>query len=237
MKLKLDSKTKQAQNAHCATSSSLHSDITYMKISAKTLAATSKSNLAVSAAPSKTKPAVKVKAGKAQSKPAKKAVKPVISQAIALLSGERGLCARLVQVVTTPDSVHITALQDNKGLRFANGVACEIKGGKLVGEKEGRIALGGYVNGRNTGAKVELLTPAEFAKRAKPALVHWSADDNGAHGVYIGNPNVKGMCAVMVPYKGGPYYWQMELDSNPGNKHERGNLEPLTKNGKLTVCA
>lgn len=170
-----------------------------------------------------------------------KALKPILSTVIMVVSGIRGLAARLGQLATTgkgkDQTVKFRALQDNKGLALKDGQWVSIIGGKLSGKKErqGQLECGGYVNGRLTGADARFFTPAQFRAIAKPCLIHWQADKDPVSGFYIGDPNVKGMCAVFVPAWN--YYWQVELDSNANNKHERAKLAPVKKGGKLVKVA
>lgn len=191
----------------------------------------------------KTKNAVKAKKASATSKVVKavKAVKAKVVAtvlksftAVALMQGVRGHAARLVRIDNMSDKTqNITALQNNLGLPLKDAHTAKIDNGILKGERAARIELGGYVNGKSNGTKVELLTPAQFESRSGKCIVHWNKDDNGIHGRYIGNPNVKGMVAVSVQYGKMTYYWQMEQDSNANNKHERGSIKPLKTGGKL----
>ena len=232
-----------------------------MKINKKTLAAVSntpqnalkrakrghiKGKPAI-AAQSATKPAK----GDKKAKPAKR--EPVVFdlakhnaqftgkaiKAIALLSGKRGHCARSVEQVTLKGGqTAIRALHDNSMLSCKESVFCPIEDGLITASspKIGRIQLGAYVNGKNTGAKVEIVSQAEFEKRSLPCNVHWKAtDDKPIVGRYIGNPNVKGMVAIGVKYAGGYYFWQMEQDSNVNNRHERGIVTALKKGETLAV--
>lgn len=183
-----------------------------------------------------------VKAGKKNTKRQTKAVDHGKVKArevvVALLSGARGFAARQVERLTYSDgAVTIRALQNNLGLALKDGAPAEVVGDKLTAKapRDARVQLGGYVNGRNTGARVEFLTQAQFDARSKPAIVHWSADDNGVHGRYVGNPSQKGMCAVAVKYGNQNYVWHMEQDSNANNKHERGAIKPV-KTGQVLVA-
>lgn len=231
-----------------------------MKINAKTLAATANTpkNLkkavkghikgkAVSTTPAKpAKSAKSAKKEKAKREPqvfdlAKhnaqftgKAIK-----AVALLSGKRGICARSIeQIITKGGQTAIRALHDNAMLTCKESVFCPVENGLITSSspKIGRIQLGAYVNGKNTGAKVEIVSQAEFEKRSRPCNVHWKAtDDKPVIGRYIGNPQVKGMVAIGVKYAGGLYLWQMEMDANANNRHERGIIAPLKKGDVLAV--
>jgi hypothetical protein len=207
-----------------------------MKLNKKTLAAINpKNHKAIKALPMSkpAKPATPAKAARKAKKTGKaaKAVKGKLTKqytAVALLSGARGTLARAVRVFEyVTGQVEIIALQNNLGLAEKNPVPCAIIGGKLVGDKLGRVQLGGYVNGRNTGASVKLITEAQFLKASAPCVVHWDKDGVGVHGRYIGQPNEKGICAVACKFGAQWYFWQMEIDSNVNNKHERGDLKPI----------
>ena len=158
---------------------------------------------------------------------------------IALLSGARGFCARTVEVVTAKDGTRaLRAVQNNLGLPERESLFAPLSKDSVITSEANRMArvqLGGYVNGRNTGAKVELMSPAQFATRSKPCLVHWNVDDKGIPGRYIGDPSVKGMVAVSVQYGSQTYFWQMEQDSNANNKHERGCIKPIGKTPLVIV--
>ena len=186
---------------------------------------------------SKASPAV----GKASPAPVSKAAVKVTlpgglkwSEAIAVLTGQRGVLARQVQTATDTKTgkVYVKAVKNELGL-FLGGkaIVCTIENGILCGDKIGLIQLGGYVNGKRTGAKISLTTLANFIAKSKPAIIHWNIDDNGVKGHYLGNPAQKGICAVYVPEL--KYAWHMETDANSNNKHERGKILPLTKEGKL----
>jgi hypothetical protein len=153
-----------------------------------------------------------------------KTVKALAGIMVALLSGKRGHAARLVHTATDKNgAITITAAQDNKGPTLKAGTPCIIeKDGTLTGPKQGRVELGAYVNGSLKGAKVRLMTPAQFAAESKPGTVKWNADKDGVPGRFIGDIAKKGMVAVSVTLGTGTYYWQMESDSNSNNKHERG---------------
>lgn len=164
-----------------------------------------------------------------------KVIKATVSTAIALLTGKRGITSRLVETHKAGESLKVRALQNNLGLSLKGAPLASVEKGILKGKRDALLPLGGYVNGKMSGARVEFVTPAQFAARSKPCIVHWSADDNGIQGRYIGNPNQKGMVAVSVQYGKTAYYWQMEQDSNANNKHERGSVQPI-KGQKLVAC-
>ncbi len=158
--------------------------------------------------------------------------------AIAILTGERGILARQIETATDKATkrVFVRATKDENGLRLRDASVCEVVNGVLMGDKAGRVQMGGYVNGRNTGAKITLAQLADFVKKSAPCIVHWNADDNGIHGRYVGNPHEKGICAVAVEYgKGNTFVWQMERDANSNNKHERGSLKPLDAKKPLAI--
>ena len=204
-----------------------------MKINQKTIKAIRANKPAIVATPK----AKKQSSAKTTAKAAKVTGRSIL---VALLSGARGFAARLVERLTYSDgSVAIRAIHNNSGLTEKESTLAPIVGGKLTSkaDRKARVQLGGYVNGRNTGAKVELITQAEFAKRSKPCIIHWNVDDAGVHGRYIGNPAEAGMCAVSCKFGSMEYFWQMEQDSNSNNKHERGELQPVKKGETLKACA
>jgi hypothetical protein len=162
-----------------------------------------------------------------------KAVKAQIAQSVAIIIGARGLAARLVETHKTADGLKIRALQNNIGLPLKAGQFADVKDGTVTGKRPALIELGCYANGKTSGAKIVTMTQAQFLAKAHPCIVHWKADDNGIHGHYIGNPNVKGMVAVAVAYSGKLFFWQMEMDSNANNKHERGTVKSIKPEGKL----
>lgn len=168
-----------------------------------------------------------------------KQVKAQIAQCVAVVMGvgdkARGLAARLVQTTKTADGLKIRALQNNIGLPLKDGHDADLKDGIMTGKREAMVEMGAYVSGHSRKAKVVLLSQEQFLKIAHPCIVHWKADDNGIQGHYIGNPNVKGMVAVAVAYSGKLFFWQMEMDSNPNNKHERGTIKPIKADGKLAI--
>ena len=151
---------------------------------------------------------------------------------VAFLTGARGCCARSVEVVSDTDFSYIRATQNNLGLSIPGGglwAKVDNKAFIVTGNRTSLTELGCYVNGKRTGAKCNLVTDKEFCAKAHKALIHWKADDAGIAGLYIGKPAEKGMSAVRVQYGKTVFYWQMETDSNPNNKHERGSIEPLAK--------
>ena len=159
---------------------------------------------------------------------------------IAILTGARGIAARQIEsaVERKTGRVFVHAVYDENGLKLgAKAIACEIVNGILTGDKPGRIQLGGYVNGRNTGAKIIITTLAAFIAKSQPCLVRWSNADDGEkiHGRYVGNPAMKGLLAVMVKYGNGfSFVWQVEQDSNANNRHERGEVLPLKEGATLS---
>ena len=180
------------------------------------------------------KPAKKTKVAKSANKvgvmPAGKPDK--MSLALAVLSGVRGYAARFVQVYTFGTRVFIRATQNNNGLSLKDGTFCEVTADKgLVGDKQGLVELGGYVNGKKSGAKVTLTTADTFAKKSGKCLIKWNSDDSkGTLGNYVGVPSARGMSAVLCKFGNVQYGWQMETDTNSHNKHERGDL--VSANGK-----
>ncbi len=200
----------------------------------------------------KTKAAIKNKPAKSKSKgsKAKAIVKAVVKlivpdkltgKAVALLSGTRGFAARLVETGKLGNVTVIRALQRNDGLSLKDGVWCPIEAGILTGIRQGRIELGGYVNGKSTGAKVELLSENQFTSKAKVGLVKWNskADAKPIAGMYLGNMQQKGMLAVRTVFQKGhaPFFWQVEQDSNANNKHERGKVSQKQSAVKAKVPA
>lgn len=203
-----------------------------MKISKKTLAAVAAKKIAVQVKAHK-KVAVKVKTVKA-----KKAAATVTKTetAVAILTGARGILFRSAQVQTMSDgTVRLTALQNCLGLANKDASYAVVKDGKLVNgdNRAGLVAMGGYVNGKTTGASVRLVSEKQALALCKDCMVHWDADDNGVRGKYVGNVSEKGICGVVVQYAGKNFFWQMELDSNANNKHERGDLKSVKEDGKL----
>jgi hypothetical protein len=156
-----------------------------------------------------------------------------LDKTVAVLSGERGFAARMVERAVYGTRIFIRALQNNLGLPLKDGLFCEVTDSGLQGERAALVECGGYVNGKTKGAKVRFMSAADFQSKAAKAVIHWNADDNGIHGFYVGNPAQKGMCAVCVNYNGQPFFWQMETDSNSNNKHERGKIEAAKTGGKL----
>lgn len=181
-----------------------------------------RSSVAVQAAAPKTGKAAKNgKALKAAAKAVKLAVKST-GFAIALLTGERGILSRKVETGLRGKTFCIRALQDNAGLSIV-GEWAEIHDGKLTAQgasKQARIELGGYVNGRNTGASVETIKESQFTAKAKAGYVRWNADKDAVACQFIGDASKKGIVAV----KAGSMYWQAEQDSNPNNRHERATV-------------
>lgn len=149
-----------------------------------------------------------------------------------LLSGIRGYAVRKVEVRVIEDQPkQVRALQDGKGNALGNAEYAEIdKTGHLTGKRAALVPLGGYVNGKMRGAKVEELTEAQFHSRSHRAKVKWNADKEAITGRYIGNPTMQGMVAV----EAAGHFWQLELDANVNNKHERGDLLPIGSE-KLTA--
>ena len=189
-----------------------------MKLSIKHVAAKAKT-VPVTKAPVKTvKPAVAAKPTKAK-----------VELVIALFFGLRGVNVRLVERHTSAEGVFIRATQDNDGKQIKDGSFAKIEQGFATGKRVALTELGCYVNGKLKGARVEFLTATQFAHRAGKALIKWAGQKDSLPGRYIGNPAKQGMLAVEV----NGHYWQLELDSNKQNKHERGTIEPVTKNGKL----
>ena len=201
-----------------------------MKVNIKSKAATApKATIATATATAKAKPTTATKI----SLPDKLKWLP----AVAILTGARGILAR--EVVTATDKktgrVFVKAVKNELGLSLKEASVGEIIKGELTGDKVARVQLGGYVNGRNTGAKVSLTNLAAFVAKSRKCVVHWNIDDNGIAGHYIGNPNQKGMCAVYVPEH--KFVWQMEMDSNANNRHERGKLLPVNDKTPLVSVA
>lgn len=164
-------------------------------------------------------------------KAAKQSVKAT-GQMIALLSGERGLLCRKVETGMRGTTPCLRALQNEKGLAL-DGEWAELHDGKLTAQGTSRVArvqLGGYVNGRNTGATVKLVKESEFNKQAKTGEVKWHVDNDSTACTYLGDASVKGIVAV----KAGSFYWQAEHDSNPNNKHERATV--TVKNAKTKAA-
>ena len=220
-----------------------------MKINKATRLATARTQTAPVVPTMPAKPLSAAQAGKVAkraNKPATvktAAVKPTLpdglkwSPAIAILTGERGILARNVLTATDKKSgrVFVKATQNETGLSCRDAQAGWIEKGILCGDKVARVQLGGYVNGKNTGAKITLTTLAAFIASAHKCLVHWkNTDDAPVNGYYRGNPAEKGICAVYVPdWK---FVWQMELDSNSHNRHERGYLKPVKQGEILKAC-
>ena len=180
--------------------------------------------------------AVKAVSSAKKAKKAKKQAATVKASELALilLSGARGYTSRNVRKITMSDGeVRLYALQNNMGMANKSENYGIDNNGLLTGKRDGLIELGGYVNGKTSGASVRYLTAKQFNSIARPCIVKWNQDDNGIAGRYIGNPAEKGMSAVVVSYKGGDFHWQMETDANANNKHERGDLLPSVKGGKL----
>lgn len=207
-----------------------------MKINKKTKLAISAKNPVNAAKLAKIKKnAATVKQGAKNAKPAKaaKAVEAVklTGTSVAVLRGERGQLCRLVQTgKNSAGQTVVCAVQDNSGLNIpqAERIQCVIEKGVLTGHRDGLLQLGGYVNRRRSGAKIELLTDKQFTAKARKGTVKWREDDSKAVScLYMGDHSQKGICAVRVEYKPGhPFYWQIELDSNVNNVHERGSLVP-----------
>lgn len=199
-----------------------------MKINMKSKNATSNKNAAKKVITPKA-----AKAAKQSVKAEKKAAKVVATgQMIALLSGERGLLCRKVETGMRGTTPCIRALQNEKGLAL-DGEWAELHDGKLTAQGASRVArvqLGGYVNGRNTGATVKLVKESEFTKQAKTGEVKWHVDNDSTACTYLGDANVKGIVAV----KAGSFYWQAEQDSNSNNKHERATV--IVKNAKTKAA-
>lgn len=174
------------------------------------------------------KPAKQVKAKKAKALPI-----TLLGMLYLLLSGARGYALRYGKATKQGDIISFTPCQNNKGLSLQGAEAVTMGPDSIVkGSKTARLCAGTYVNGKSNGAKGKLLTAKQFNALSKPCLVAWNVDSKPYPARYIGNPAEKGMSAVLA----GPFAWQMEQDSNSHNKHERGRLLPLTKNGKLTAC-
>ncbi len=174
----------------------------------------------------------------------KKAVKTVKAKAakivqlgklILVVRGKRGLAARYGIASKQADVITFTPLQRNNGLTEKKAEPCYIDAkGTITGSKTAKCQAGTYANGKSSGAIGELLTVAQFQARSKPCSIKWNIDSKPTHGRYIGNPHEKGMLAVC---DSNGFYWQMEQDSNSHNKHERGHIAAMTKNGKLEVVA
>lgn len=202
-----------------------------MKLNLKKSVKTAKNAKATTAKPATAKPATPAPKGAVKAKPATtpaKTEKPILSQALALLSGARGFACRFVDVRTfkTSGKVEVSARQNENGLSIAENDRAwgTVANGILEGEKKARIQLGGYVNGRNTGAKIELLKTEDFAKKAKAGKVKWSNEDKPITCHYIGDVSKKGMLAIVCQFNGKSFAWQCEQDSNSHNAHERGQV-------------
>lgn len=185
-----------------------------------------------------------------KNKSAKPATKPAAKVAtvkytfvdflFALIVGNRGAVLRAIARYKGSDGLtYIRATQDNRGLALPTSSKyaslCQVSpDGVIKGIREALIGLGCYVNGRVSGAKVaKYLTLAQWVKLSAPCNVHWNADSTSIPGRYVGNPHEKGTCAVSVQYGKTTFAWQMELDSNSNNKHERGRLEATKPGAKL----
>ena len=177
----------------------------------------------------------------AANKAIKKAIAPIIAtgKAIAHLTGKRGDILRLVETGKQGSDTYIRALQDNKGLAVTGGW-CLVDNGCITAKtpREFRVQVGAYVNGKNTGAKVTLLTEKQFLAIAKKGVIRWNVDSESIDGLTVGDVNRKGCVGVRVMYGSKPYYWQMEMDSNVHNVHERGIVsQKPAKTAKPTVAA
>lgn len=167
--------------------------------------------------------------GKGKSTKVESPVK-VTGKAVALITGKRGVLSRLVETGERGSEKFIRATQDNAGLSIVGGW-CLIDGGMITAktERKTRVELGGYVNGRNTGAKVQLTTQAAYERAAKPFSVKWNVDKEAVKASVIGDTAKRGIVAVLTAYKGKPFFWQCELDSNAHNLHERGTPSKAAK--------
>lgn len=176
----------------------------------------------------------------------RKEAKAVYSMEFALLTGVRGAALRKVEVMRVGGETFIRATQTNTGLsipRTKDSVFAKLDGDTVSGDKDARLWLGTYVNGKHSGAKCQLFTKlADLEARCQyKGELRWKADSAGTSGVLaIGDPAVKGMIGVILPYKAGPYLWQGELDSNSHNAHERtvfSVTHKRNKQGKFTTVA
>jgi hypothetical protein len=133
----------------------------------------------------------------------------------------------------------LRALQSNV-VGTMRGDAVTVTAGKVAsatGERDGRIALGGYVNGRNSGAGVALLTGADIANTFKAGAVKWNVDGKEVTALVRGNVAQKGMVAVVCAYGGKVFAWHCEADSNANNKHERGGARECAETAEHKALA
>ena len=144
-------------------------------------------------------------------------------QVLLIMSGKRGKVSRLGNEVTVDGITGYQALQDNAGLPIVGGI-CIPENGIITSktDRKTRIELGGYVNGKNTGAKIEVHSVSAFDKLAKKGFVKWNVDSESVPCQFIGDISKKGCVAVKTSFNGKPFFWQVEIDSNPHNAHERG---------------